>query len=319
MAAKLHLVAPAVFVGLGLLLSASYFTTSLKRLRTAGPSPRRTFLLTKIALGFFTFGLLHHVVGSSLQAANFQDEDTMDYERLQRYSTATAYVRDVADMLVSASDALMLISLALLDRAISTLQTGGSPSRGSKLVVRLASAVALLLAIMAVICWGIKLTLHLKTSNLENGLQFRDLWVMQDTVEVVTFMYFLCLSGMVWILVGRFFAVMRPAAAPTGTCIAVYFFFVATGFFALRSTYLLGRWAHLVSSMVTNASGGLFDKILIVLDPIFGTLPILGTMIVLVHLGRRKEGGIWITEDGEPLMEAYKTEVAHLEGSSSAA
>jgi hypothetical protein len=42
-------------------------------------------------------------------------------------------------------------------------------------------------------------------------------------------------------------------------------------------------------------------------------------MIVLVHLGRRKEGGIWITEDGEPLMEAYKTEVAHLEGSSSAA
>ncbi|KAL2208111.1 hypothetical protein CC79DRAFT_809895 [Sarocladium strictum] len=286
-------------------------------------------------------GLLHHVVGSSLQAANFQDEDTMDYERLQRYSTATAYVRDVADMLVSASDALMLISLALLDRAISTLQTGGSPSRGSKLIVRLASAVALLLAIMAVICWGIKLTLHLKTSNLENGLQFRDLWVMQDTVEVVTFMYFLCLSGMVWILVGRFFAVMRPAAAPTGTCIvsigleplvvalecalltfdskAVYFFFVATGFFALRSTYLLGRWAHLVSSMVTDASGGLFDKILIVLDPIFGTLPILGTMIVLVHLGRRKEGGIWITDDGEPLMESYKTEVAHLEGSSSAA
>lgn len=143
----------------------------------------------------------------------------MDYERLQRYSTATAYVRDVADMLVSASDALMLISLALLDRAISTLQTDGSPSRGSKLVVRLASAVALLLAVMAVICWGIKLTLHLKTSNLENGLQFRDLWVMQDTVEVVTFLYFLCLSGMVWILVGRFFAVMRPAAAPTGTCI----------------------------------------------------------------------------------------------------
>jgi hypothetical protein len=45
----------------------------------------------------------------------------------------------------------------------------------------------------------------------------------------------------------------------------------------------------------------------------------LGTMIVIVHLGRRREGGIWLTEDVQPLMEAYKTEVAHLEGSSSAA
>jgi hypothetical protein len=44
----------------------------------------------------------------------------------------------------------------------------------------------------------------------------------------------------------------------------------------------------------------------VIVDPIFGTLPILGTLIVLFYLGKREKNGLRFGEPASPSKEAQQ-------------
>lgn len=229
-----------------------------------------------------------------------------------RISIATACIRELADVLVSFSDATALIVLALLERSIDGTTRNSALNRGSKIIVVLSGFVAAFIAVIAVTCWVTMIYIHRQVSSIDSGIE-PNLGAKQNSIKLMMWLYYLALCLMSFIFSFRTFwglsrytrearngkvrARSASSCCPPNTMLKLHaqaceWLFLAKVFFAVRAVYLLGRWSQILTRNVSN-NLGVYSPGFVIIDPIFGTLPILGTLIVLHRMGKKEDEGIW--------------------------
>ncbi|KAK0382821.1 hypothetical protein NLU13_9916 [Sarocladium strictum] len=286
-----YLIPPAIVIGLGFFAAAGVFMSSLKTVKTYEDPGWRTFLFTKTSLGFYTFGLLLHFIATCLQAVNFSPREIWDHDRTMRISIATACIRELADVLVSFSDATALIVLALLERSIDGTTRNSALNRGSKIIVVLSGFVAAFIAVIAVTCWVTMIYIHRQVSSIDSGIE-PNLGAKQNSIKLMMWLYYLALCLMSFIFSFRTFWGLSRYTREARNGKACEWLFLAKVFFAVRAVYLLGRSSQILTRNVSN-NLGVYSPGFVIIDPIFGTLPILGTLIVLHRMGKKEDEGIW--------------------------
>jgi hypothetical protein len=156
-------------------------------------------------------------IGAVLQAANFLPQGSWDYEKVERISLSTAYIREFGDMLGSFSDASTIIALALVDRGIAIAQNGGHPTKGSKIVVVLATTIGAFISGIAITCWALMIHIHVLIDRLDYGLLVTNLWTIQGAITVMTMLYYAALLALTLTFLARFVVGLGRDTTEAGT------------------------------------------------------------------------------------------------------
>lgn len=227
---------------------------------------------------------------------------------------ASLHLSEVAEVFISLTDAAIIIALALLDRGIAIVQTGGNPTRGSKIVVIVAICVASFMALLWVSSWAMAVAVN---SLLRRDSVTWNMWAARFALRVMRLIFWIAATGATLMLVVRsVLAAIRKGVEPGAQTVsnplpscnfhkqvheadrfrhslqATYFFLACSGVYIIRPIYHLYAWSAAFHGELTGEYrwAELWDGIVTV---IIGLWPMIVSLILLFFLGRKQLKGLW--------------------------